>query len=103
MNTFEKIASLLNSRRFWLLVAGAALFLVYIAAAVAPILGAEIDTSDLPDEEALADRIMAYAEKIAVLLSAIGGLWKLLDFGKETAASYTTRPPGVNDRERFGA
>ena len=98
MNFFEKLGSLLNSRRFWLLVAQAAVVLVTIAGLVAPIIGQEIDTSNLPDAEALADRLMAYVEKIAALVLAIGGVLKLIGSVQQTINGYTERPAGVRDR-----
>ena len=98
MNTLEKILSLLNSRRLWLLIAQAAVTLVFIAGLVAPLFDREIDTRDLPESEALVDRLMGYAAIFSALLSAFLGIWIVLGGAQELTRSYSERPPGVRDR-----
>ena len=98
MNFLQKLLSLFNSRRFWLLLAQAALAVVAIAAVVAPVFGEEIDTSGLPDEEALADRLMGYIERIVIGVGGIVTVLQALSGAKSLTESYTSRPPGVNDK-----
>jgi hypothetical protein len=98
MSVLEKVKSLLVSRRFWLFVAQAAIAIVSLAAIVGPIFGAEIDTSELPDEEALADQLMAGVERIVALIGGVLVVLRALSGAQELTSSYTARPPGSFDR-----
>ena len=100
MNTLEKITSLLNSRRFWMLVAQGASVLVALVSMIAPLLNFEINISDMPElePEALANTMFAFAQNIAALTAGVTLVWKMLSNTQAVSADYTTRPAGVADR-----
>jgi hypothetical protein len=98
MSVLEKIKSLLLSRRFWLFVAQAAIAIVFAAAMVGPIFGAEVDTSELPDDEALADQLVAGVEPLAKIFAGLLLILRTLSGAQELTSSYTARPPGSFDK-----
>jgi hypothetical protein len=96
MGWLEKAQTLLQSRRFWLYVARAAVSLLVLVGMVMPLLGKE--APDVPDEEALAERLMARVERVAAIIGAVIVLWQLIADGRQVNADFTVRPPGARDR-----
>ena len=96
MGILEKVESLLRSRRFWIHVAGAAIALLFVFNVVMQAFGGE--TVDVPETDALANRLIALAERIAAVIGAALVILRFLSSGSELIASYSTRPPGVRDR-----
>jgi hypothetical protein len=97
MGFLEKLKTLLESRRFWLYVARAAIALIVLAGFILPLLGQEVP--EAPDEEELADKLMARFERVAALVGAVIMIWQIIVDGRDLNASYTTRPAGVRDRD----
>lgn len=97
MGILEKIKSLMLSRRFWVLIAQAAVSLLVLAGMIMPALG--FDAPDAPpDVDAVTDRLAQAGERIAALLGAVITILALGANTGTTIANYTQRPPGVADR-----
>lgn len=96
MSILEKLKSLAQSRRFWVLVAQAAVSLVVLAGLIMPVLG--LDAPETPDVDAVTDRLATAGERIAAVLGAVITLLALGANTGQTITGYTHRPPGVADR-----
>jgi hypothetical protein len=96
MNLLEKVGSLLQSRRLWVLLAQGVAVLIAIVGLVAPVLDYEVP--ELPDEEALAARLESAAAKFAALLMSAVAIFKWLSGAQQLSTDYTFRPAGTNDR-----
>jgi len=96
MGILEKIKTLLRSRRLWMLLAQAVIAVLLIAGMFVPLLG--LDAPDVPDEDALTDRLAAAGERIAAVIGAVLTIISFFASARQTSADYTLRPPGVKDR-----
>jgi hypothetical protein len=91
------VQSLLQSRRFWLYMARAAVSLLVLAGFILPMFG--VDAPEVPDEESLADELAARFERVAAIIGTVLLLWQLIMDGRQVSADFTVRPPGAKDRQ----
>lgn len=96
LSWLEKINTLLSSRRLWLTSAEAVLAVIAILVIVAPALDVDVDTSNLPDDEALADRLIAGTRSIAALIGGVVIVLRELASFANLRDSYHNRPPGFD-------